>query len=242
LLKKYDKLWVFGDSFTSPDICVTPQESFWGICAQYLGIEFIKNCSRPTNSFDSVCHMLVSMQDQYNWDNDVFLIGVPPLERITVFDNFKDTAYIGHEFATNNWSMSTFTISCHHGLVSKQNYGTDKELIIHSDRSWVETQALRTIFLLTAWLDSKNANYFVVNLSKPFDSDNKWGPSEFVLSHGQKHNRCILFEDTYHSINLNRNKPADFSKYGWDGHHGPEGNKYFFEQSLLPAMKKEKFC
>ena len=237
MLKDYNKLWVFGDSYTTPGVCVNPQDSFWGLTAQHLKIGSIRNCSKPVNSFDSVCHLLISMQDQFDWNTDVFLIGIPPLERITVFDNFKDTAYFGHEIDTNTWTSNLFKIPYHHGLIGMQNYGRDKELIIHSDRSWVETQALRTIFLLTTWLDSKNANYLIVNLSKPMDKDNVWGPSEFVLPFCQNHSRCILFDDTYHSVNVNLNEPADFKQYGWNGHHGPAGNAHFFETSI-----KDKFC
>ena len=237
MLKDYNRLWVFGDSYTTPDFCVSPQESFWGLTAQHFKIGSIKNCSRQVNSFDSVCHLLISMQDQFDWNTDLFLIGIPPLERITVFDNFKDTAYFGHEIDTTTWTSNRFKISYHHGLIVMQNYGSDKEMIIHSDRSWLETQTLRTIFLLTTWLDSKNANYLIVNLSKPMDKNNLWGPSEFVLPYCQNHNRCILFEDTYYSVNLNLHEPADFKRHGWHGHHGPAGNAHFFETSI-----KDKLC
>jgi len=237
LLKDCNKLWVFGDSYTTPDYCVTPQESFWGLTAQHLKISVIKNCSRLVNSFDSVCHLLISMQDQFDWNNDLFLIGIPPLERITIFDNFKDTAYFGHEIDTATWANKSFKIPYHHGLIGMQNYGNDKELIIHSDRSWLETQTLRTVFLLTTWLDSKNAKYLIVNLSKTMDKNNVWGPSEFVLPYCQNHSKCILFEDTYYSVNVNKHEPADFKKHGWHGHHGPAGNAHFFETSI-----KDRLC
>jgi hypothetical protein len=238
LLKNYNKLWVFGDSNATPGVCVDPADSFWGLTALALDIPTIKNCSRPANSFDSVCHMLVSLQSEYDWKRDLFLIGVPALERITVFDNYKDTEYEGHELDIAEWQVKKFKIASHHGLLALQNYGADKQLIIHTDRSWLETQVLRTIFLITTWLDSKNANYMIINLSKDLDNNNVWGPSEFVLPYALNHPRCILFEDTYHGINLDINPPADFDQYGWNGHHGPVGNKYFFENSLLPKIKQ----
>jgi hypothetical protein len=228
---------VFGDSYTTPDVCVTPEDSFWGLTAQHFKIDAIKNCSRSVNSFDSVCHLLISMQDQFDWNIDLFLIGIPPLERITIFDNFKDTAYFGHEIDTTTWTSNRFKIPYHHGLIGMQNYSNDKELIIHSNRSWLETKTLQTIFLLTTWLDSKNANYLIVNLSKPMDKNNLWGPSEFVLPYCQNHKRCILFDDTYYSVNVNLNEPVDFRQYGWRGHHGPAGNAHFFETSI-----KDKLC
>jgi len=242
LLKNYRKLWVFGDSYTTPEISVKPADSFWGLTASHCNIPTISNCSRPVNSFDSVCQLLIGEQNNYNWNEDLFLIGIPPLERITVFDDYKDTSYHGHNIDTTTWESQEFQIQSHHGLVGLQNYGTDKQLIIHSDRSWLETQTLRTIFLLTTWLDSKNANYMIVNLSKSLDPDNIWGPSNFVLPYVINHTRCILFKATYHGINLDINPPADFDKSGWYGHHGPAGNKYFFEKSLLPTMQRNELC
>jgi hypothetical protein len=242
LLKEYNKLWVFGDSYVTPDVCVPAQESFWGLTAAKFDIPVIMNYSRPGNSVDSVCHLLISEQDQYNWDNDLFLIGLPPLERITVFDDFKDTPYYGRRIETSTWNRTEVQLQSHHGLVANRSFSDDMQLIIHSDRSWLETQILRTIFLLTSWLDANNANYVIVNCSEPLDSNNIRGPSNFVLPYAKKHTKCILFKDTYYDINYNVNKPADFDQYGWHGHHGPAGNKHFFENSLLPTMQRNNFC
>lgn len=241
MLKDYDKLWVFGDSYTTPNFCVSPAESFWGITANTIGVKSVINCSWPANSFDSIMHMVVSMQNDYDWANDFLIIGIPPLERLTVFDNYKDTHYNKHIFDPESWQSKIDEVSCHTGLVNVK-LETLKDLSMLEDRAWTETQLLRNIFLLTTWLDSKNANYMILNLSKDFDKDNHWGPSEFLLPYTLKHPRCILFENTYHNINLNKNPPADFDKYGWAGHHGPVGNKYFFEKSLLPTMQRNKLC
>ena len=227
---------MFGDSYSTPHVCVDPKQSFWGLVAVHAGIKTIVNCSRSVNSFDSICQILVGLHENIVWDNDLLLIGIPPLERITVFDNYKDTEYLGSQIDTESWQEQKFDVSCHRGLVSLQNYGTDKQLILHSDRSWLETQTLRTIFLLTTWLDSVKANYMILNLSKDFDKDNVWGPSSFVLPYCLSHPRCILFKDTYHGINIGVNKPADLDTP--EGHHGPAGNQYFFEKSLLPQMQR----
>ena len=163
-------------------------------------------------------------------------------KRITIFDNFKDTKYTGHEINTNSWTTNPVNIPAHNGLECLQNHGSDRQLIIHSDRSWLETQTLRTVFLLTSWLDSINANYLILNLSKDLDENNQWGPSNFVLPYCKTHKKCVLFKNTYHGINLGINKPADFDQYGWNGHHGASGNKYFFEQSVLPKLKELNLC
>ena len=231
-------LWVFGDSYSHPGVAVDPQHSYWGLAARYLNVDRIVNCSRSSNSFGSVQHLLVGLQQQYNWDQDVFLIGVPPLERITVFDNHANTEYQGFDIDPKTWNVNHFGIENHRGLICLQNFGEDRTFITHSDRAWTETQALRDIFLLTQWLDSKQAQYVIINHSKPFDHNNIWGPSEFLLSYCQQNKNCILFDHTYHSVNQNINKPEDYDAYGWYGHHGAAGNQHFFDVSLLPTLER----
>lgn len=238
--KSFERLWVFGDSYTTPGVCVDPPDSFWGLAAQALNIDVIMNCSRPVNSWTSVQHLLIGMSEQITWQNDLIFIGVPPLERITVFDDYKDTRYSGLKIKTKDWVLEKFPISCHHGLECLQNYGTDKQLILHSDRSWLETDVMRQIFLLSSWLESVSANYLILNLSKDLDKNNRWGPSELLLDYCTQLRPSILFEKTYHGINIGVNRPADSD--GPEGHHGPAGNRYFFENSLLPKLKECGLC
>ena len=233
-----NKLYVFGDSYTTPYVCVDPQDSFWGLAGKHLGVEQIINVSRHSNSFDSVCQLLIGMQKQYkyNWKEDFFIIGVSHLERITIFDDHKDTEYKSTIF-DQDWNKIYTTIEAHRGLVSKQFYGEDQFLITHADRSWTETQILREIYLLTKWLDGVGANYLICNVSKPLDENNLWGPSEFVLKHAIDHDRCLLFDNTYYSVNYNIHKPTDYDLYGWNGHHGAEGNKLYYETSIKDKLK-----
>ena len=236
MLKEFNRLWVFGDSFTTANYCVDAQDSFWGLTAQHINAKEIINCSWIGNSFDSVKHMLISMQPKFNFSADFFIIGVPPLERLTVFDNFNDTKYSATYIDIGTWEIQPKQIECHTGLQIIHGAAAQR-MIVYEDRSWTETQALSSIFLLTTWMDAIGANYLIVNLSKPFDANNIWGPSEFVLPYCQTHNKCILFDNTYYSANLNRHEPADFKQYGWMGHHGPAGNRHFFETSI-----KDRLC
>ncbi len=237
MLKKYNRLWVFGDSYSTPHVCVSPQESFWGLTATALSVDSVINCSRSKLSFDSVCQMLVGEQQSYNFAQDFFIIGIPPLERITIFDDYKNTAFESSVFDTKTWQEETSNVISHNGLINLQYSELDKLSVLISDRSWVETQVLRQIFLITQWLDSCNANYIIVNLSKNLDYHNQWGPSQYILDYCAKHSRCKLFEGAMYDVNLNINKPADYDKYGWYGHHGADGNQHFFETSI-----KDKLC
>lgn len=238
--KHFERLWVFGDSYTTPNYFVDMQDSFWGLSAAALDIPEIMNCSREVNSWTSVQQLLIGLQNQIRWDRDLIFVGVPPLERITVFDNYKDTAYHGHRISRDGWTDQSFLIPCHHGLVSLQNYGLDRQMILHSNRSWLETDVMRQIFLISQWLEGVQANYLVLNLSKDFNPNNRWGPSEFVLDYCLNLKNSILFERTYHGINIGVNRPADTDSP--EGHHGLAGNRYFFENSLLPKLRECGLC
>jgi len=232
-------MWVFGDSHSTPNICVAPQESYWGLAASAAEVNTVINCSRPKLGLDSICHILVGEQQRYNFDTDFFVIGIPPLERITIFDNFKDTALKSSIFDTTTWNADLVNIASHHGLINLQYKELDKVAlsVLINDRSWAETQALRQIFLITQWLDSRHAKYIIVNHSKNLDKNNRWGPTQFVLDYCINHQNCHLFENSLYDINLGVNKPGDFDQYGWFGHHGLVGNRHFFETTI-----KDKLC
>lgn len=239
--KEYNRLWVFGDSYSTPYVCdLAPWDSFWGLTAQHANINSITNCSRPESSFDSVCHLLVNMQSKYDWNRDLFLIGLPILERITLCDNTNKTFY-GHQY-DNNWNELKFQIDCHYGVESFQNFKHSRGLVLYNNRDWTEAQTLRDIFFLTNWLDSKNANYLIVNLSHPLSTENAHGFSVETLAYCKNHSRCVLFDNTYYSVNFEIHKPADYDRYGWNGHHGPAGNRHFFEKSVLPTLQRNTLC
>jgi len=238
-----NRLYVFGDSYSTPHLCVAPKDSFWGLTASYLQMSGIVNASRPVNSFDSICQLIIGMQNeyQYDWTNDWFLIGIPPLERVTVFDQHKDTQYDAKIIDVTNWRETDTTLQCHRGLISAQFYANDKFLTIHADRSWLETQILRELYLLCQWLDSRKANYLICNLSKPLDENNHWGPSEFVLQYTKEQERCIVFDNTYYSVNAGVHLPLDaHHDDDYHGHHGPAGNRHYFETSIKPLLDKLK--
>lgn len=234
-MQKNSRLWVFGDSYSTPYFKVEPPQSFWGLAAKHMGCHSIWNCSWPGNSWMSVRHMLIAQQSQFDFEQDFFLIGIPPLERFTAFDNYKNTTYQAQVFDVTSWAMTPSPIDCHTGLQIVR-YQDAKTMAIYEDRSWTETQLLSDIFLLTQWLDSCQARYVIINLNRPLSKDNYWGPTQFLLPFALAHPRCILFDRTYQSVNQGLIPPADFDQYGWDGHHGADGNRNFFESSLKDLL------
>lgn len=240
-MKKFKRLWVYGSSNSVPGLCVEPEHSFWGLCARHLGCDSVTNLSWHGNSLDGVMHTLISCQDQYDWDQDFFLVGIPPLERWAVFDQHRDSITIGHNLHTQDWHTEPFEVQCRHGIVDV-SFHEDRNTVVFEDRAWTEIQALRSIYLLNAWLQQQSRNYVIVNLSKAFDANNAWAPSEFLLPTMKTLNNNILFRDTYHSVNIDVHRPVDFDTYGWNGHHGAAGNKHFFEKSLLPTLHECGLC
>lgn len=235
--KSFEKLWVFGDSHSTPGVCVEPDKSYWGLAAIELAVKNVVNCSRPALSFDSVCQLLVGEQQQYDYDRDFFIIGIPPLERVTIFDNYKDTHFESWSFDLPEWNLQRTQMHSHNGLINLPYKDLDKIWITLSDRSWVETQVLRQIFLITQWLDQQHAQYMIINHSKNLDSNNHWGPSQFILDYCKNHHRCQLFDGSLYDCNLGIHRPADFDQYGWYGHHNSNGNQHFFDTTV-----RKKLC
>jgi hypothetical protein len=184
--------------------------------------------------------MLISQQEQYSWENDLFLIGIPPLERIVVFDPMSKK-FPGKSIDPSGWSTNQFDVECYDSLKSLQHHG-DRLLTIHESRNLTELQTLQKLFLIAQWLDSKCARYVIINLSVPFMKNNLWRPAVFLDKYFAQHSKTILSDNTYYTINLHVNKPVDYDRYKWMGHHGPAGNKHFFENSLLPTMQRNNFC
>lgn len=240
MLKKYRNLWVFGDSYSTPGVCVAPKDSFWMHTAKFLNVQNTYNYSWPGNSFDSVVHTLISDSDQYNWKQDVFLIGVPPLVRLTVVSDDSTKSYHRIVFDHNGEEINQELILSHHGLENKSFYN-DPTAVRFEHPSWTEVQACRQIYLLNNWLDKHNANYLILNLGKSFEND-EMATGKFLRTNCYQHPNNILLENTYFSINFNLFKPADYDLYGWAGHHGAAGNKNYFEHSIKIKLNELGLC
>lgn len=232
---------MFGTSNSFPDYYVSPQESYWGLTAQYLNVDTVVNYSYPAMSYDALEHILVSKNLQIDWDNSFILFSLPPLERALLFDNHQNTETPFYTY-DKQWNQTTGTIEPLRGLMNIQGKDLDmhKTAGLYIDRSWVETFMLRRLYLLTQWLDKLGASYFINNHGgKDLDVHNHWNPSSFVLPYFLKFQRCDLFENGYHTVNEKDNiKPADFNEGGWMGHHGAEGNRNYFEKTLRPKLEQ----
>jgi hypothetical protein len=237
LLKKSVKLHVFGDSYTSPGVCVNPSESFWGSAAQNLKVDKIQNYSHPGFSLDHVLHILLN--ETFDFSTDYFIIGIPPLTRYVGYSNSYNTTWDLLEF-DENFVQNAQTINC---LSNTQKFNFDRQFlnyVIEVDRfnaEWNGVQCLEKIFLLHQYLKLQNAKFMIVNLSNPVVYQDLWPAGCNIMIQVKQLTECVIFDNTYYSVNYqDQIKPADFNEYGWQGHHGPEGNANWYKKVIKPKM------
>ena len=231
---KYNNVYVFGDSYSTPNYCVDIKDSFWHMASMDVNATTIHNYSWVGNSLDSIFHILISEQDTFDWSG-LFLIGLPILERLTYFDNHQDTMKQVSIIENNN-IITKKDIMAHSGLAQDSWHEASRDLVMFEDRDWTETYTLRNLFLMDKWLQTMNTNFMFINLFKGFMTDTSWPTRSFVTEYFLNHNNSIIFKDTYLDINLGVHKPVDYDQYGWQGHHGAAGNENFYTNSVKPAL------
>jgi hypothetical protein len=229
---------VFGDSYSTPGFCVEPRDSWWGLLADDLSrnIEGTDNYSWPGNNIDSIQHIIVANRDMFRSD-DYIVIGVPPIERLTVFEH-DARPFCVTKFDALLSEVEQLMVPRHNGLRQLTRHQAGRELVQLWNRSWQEAQILRQLITLSAWLDTVVKDYLIVNLSEPFQPPTQWdtlsGLQQQVLAHP-----CIsIFQDTYYSYNYNVIKPVDFDTHGWFGHHGTEGNRRWYDDVIHPTIQR----
>jgi hypothetical protein len=235
------KLYIFGDSYSTPGFCVDPRESWWGLMATDLSskIQGVDNYSWPGNNIDSIQHIVVANQDMFDTD-DYVVIGLPPIERLTVFEpDASPKSVIKFDRYLNQCSCSN--VARHDGLAQTTLHQAGRDLVDSWNRSWQEAQILRQMITFTAWLDRIVDHYLVLNLSEPFQPLTQWTTLSSLQQPVMSHPCMMIFSDTYYSTNYEHIKPIDFETHGWFGHQGPAGNKAWYETSVRPRLRSLKW-
>ena len=231
---------MFGDSYTTPQFCVSPENSFWGLIAQALKVNSIDNFSHPGFSFDHIIHLILN--EDFDYHQDYFVIGIPPLVRyITYSDNFI-TTWHKHAYANlfgDVRQVVVESLSNTQKFNFEEQFQNNKQGITRFNAEWNDVQNLEKIFLLHQYLMSKQAKFIMVNLSNPIHYQDMWPAGKNIMNKIYQLNECIVFSDTYYSVNYHdRIKPADFDIYGWQGHHGEEGNRNWYNKVLELKIKQ----
>jgi hypothetical protein len=228
------RLIVYGDSYSTPGFFVEPKDSWWGLMAAALQVDSVENYSWPGNNIDSISHLIVSGSG-FAID-DYVIIGIPPIERFTVYDPEGAEAKC-HRFFGNLKVMDQKIVYEHTGLRQVTTHQLGQGYVMSWNRSWQEAQVLRELFLLTKYIQEWTQNYLIVNLAEPFQPETNWPTLGSIQRRFLADPHSILFTDSYFSVNKNINRPVDFDTHGWHGHHGPEGNQRWYDLVLHPRMK-----
>lgn len=228
------RLFVFGDSYSTPGFCVEPRDSFWGLAAQEMQATEVLNYSWPGNNLDSIAHVIVNMLNEFT-ANDRLLIGVPPLERVTYYSEEEKEYYCEHFF--NDLTISRKEpVLCHSNLHQVAVHQLGREVVEKWNRGWAEAQALRTLITLATTLKHVSVSNIIVNLAEPFMDRTDW-PVLQGLQHQAAAWDIGVFRNTYYSVNKDINKPVDFDTHGWHGHHGAAGNGAWYYGIIRLWMK-----
>lgn len=238
-MRTYDDVYVFGDSYSTPNYCVDIEDSFWHSVGVEVGAKNVHNYSNVGNSIGGIVHLITSDQDNFNW-NGLFLIGIPPLERMTTCREDVLPKNMRRSFTSSSGIISTHVIQSQQVLRDLQWRELGKEFVVVQERGWTEARVLRELYLLDSWLRlEKKANFVFVNLSKKLMPQDMWLPSKIYVDYFMKAKHAIMYSDkTYYDINLNVHKPTDYDIHGYMGHHGASGNENFYTNSLKPTLIK----
>ncbi len=233
---KLAKLNVFGDSFSTPGYCVMPQDSFWGLMYQDLQLRAVKNYSHVGFSLDHIVHILLN--ETFDFDRDYFVIGIPPLIR---YVSYNDNYEIVWNYTCFDLAF-TETLQEIESLQKTDRFSFDKQFtnrneIDRFNAEWNDVQSLEKIFLIHQYLQSKQAKFMIVNLTTPLVYQDLWPAGKGIMVKTKQLKECILFDNTYQSTNYNDQiKPVDFNQYGWQGHHGAEGNRNWYDKVIKPKI------
>ena len=230
-------LQVLGDSYTSPNYLVDAKDSFWGLLANDLNTDIV-NYSSPGFSFDAILHILLNQT--HDFKNDFFIIGIPPTTREAVYK--EASGYNLHKTIINDIDITTEPISCLENVDNLkiiERYESDRQRLNHFSEEWHDIQVLEKVYLIHQYFTSQNAKFVILNLSVPFVYQDMWPAGQYIIQQLNQLKECVIFENTYLSINEQDNiKPPDFDQYGWQGHPGSDGNLNYYTKVVKPLVDK----
>jgi hypothetical protein len=229
---------VFGDSYSTPNQCVLPSKSFWGLAAKDIGASNIINYSHSGFSLDAVLHILTN--EVFNFADDYFLIGIPPLHRYIAYSDSKGQKWSAVQFDRNCNQLSEIAISSLDNTIPftfEEQFNNNKKGVDRFNREWLDAQSLEKIFLLHQYLTQKKSKFLILNLSVQIAYQDQWPAGQSIMRKIKNLAECVMFDDTYQSLNYNdKIKPADFDQYGWLGHHGAVGNQNWYTKIVKNKM------
>lgn len=229
---------VFGDSYSTPEFCVDSKDSFWGLMARDLAVKNICNYSHPGFSLDHIIHIILN--ESFDFENDYFCVCIPPLVRYAAYDdsshrvwNFKKIvvdSFVGQDARVH--SLDNVIVLNFRDIFDNHPTALEK-----FSAEWHDVQSLEKIFLLARYLKSVSAKFLILNLSNPIYYQDAWPAGKNIMKTVADMKECIIFNDTYYSVNLqDKIHPKDYDQYSWHGHHGENGNKNWYNKIIKNKM------
>lgn len=232
----YDILYVIGDSYTTPRVCVKVEDSYWKKFADLIKADSVINHSHQGKGNQNMLRNAMRFCLD-NPNKKIFiLIGLTTISRFDYQDYNVENSY-----NKNNGNHSELFI--HNFYIQEDNNKTeeyDKWFVEKWTYEHTFCNLINSIIAHAYFFKSVNVDYLIHNCSTPLVED-LYSPflKSFCLE--LKKDTCIpnLFANTYYSLNKEKGiKPVDFEKYGWHGHHGSEGNQVYFEY-LKQVVERE---
>ncbi len=233
-------LYVFGDSFSTPGFCVEPKDSFWGATGKDLGVDKVVNYSHLGYSFDQIIHLLCN--EQFDFRDSYFLIGIPPIERLAFFEDSVNLKKQPARTFDADFEQTSITTDCVNGLNQYEYieiFDKEKKFLSKYNYQWTEIQTCDKILLLHGYLKYQQAKFIITNLFVPFRYDDQWPLSRSVMSQLKQLKECVLFDDTYYSVNAeDKIQSVDREPGNYMGHHGAKGNANWYNKVIRPKMEE----
>jgi hypothetical protein len=201
--------------------------------AQKLQVDTVENYSWPGNNVDSISHLVVAGAGFS--PEDYVVIGIPPIERFTVYDT-EGQAPSKHRFFGNLEPMDQQVLKEHDGLRQVTTHQLGQSYVMAWNRSWQEAQVLRELFLLKQYVQGWTSKLLIVNLAEPFQPTTEWPVLNSMQRRFLADPHSMIFDNTYYSVNQHVNRPVDFDTHSWHGHYGADGNQHWYKTCLQPRM------
>lgn len=219
----YDILYVIGDSYTTPNVCVNVEDSYWNKFAKHINADVTVNHSHPGKNNSNMLRNAIRFVLENKGKNIFVLIGLTTLYRV---DYYNDS--IVNHYNDKNGNTSELYI---HNYDKKQSSEFDKWFVSTWCYDFLLVNLLKDILTSAAFFQLNKVNYLIHNCSIIIHQELH---NPLVKSFTQEVNKDLrvlnLYKDSFHNLNLEQGiKPADYDRYGWNGHHGPEGNEIYFQ-------------
>jgi len=192
--------------------CPKVEDHYWYKIAMedYNCTDFV-NESRPGRSND----MMIKLVIQHCLENPT----LPTLYIINITTIFRFDLTSPHSYTLHNILTPD--------AISVINFET------------IECTLYAKLIGLMEFLKARNKPFLIINNGKNF-SDEPLPMRDSFVQYFKQDSRILNWFDNariYFQENVTKIKPVDFNQYGWNGHDGPEGHRYYYEMLKLRLPK-----